>query len=105
MSGGVDSTLIAAVAGEQLRDAGPTRTCKPTASDWERLIPHDERRYASIAAAALGIPIRFHDADPSPLFGSGDDRGWRTPEPWGDPLPGIGIDVIARGRSSTAGSR
>lgn len=93
MSGGVDSTLIAAVAGERQGKRGH-RDLHAHSIHWEQLIPHDEKRYASIAADALGIPIRFHDADPSPLFGAGQDRDWRTPEPWGDPLPGIGIDVI-----------
>ena len=82
MSGGIDSTTLAAIAARQLEDR--TRLVVRT-SHLPTLVPSDETRRAEIAAESLGIPHVLVDVD---------DYGYRegtshpvsdTPEPTSDP--------------------
>lgn len=63
MSGGLDSSTVAAFAKEILTrdDALPGLTAYTEVFD--SLIPHEERYYANLVANALGIPIHFQSAD------------------------------------------
>lgn len=79
MSGGLDSSALAAVAVSLLGDQpAPDPVCAFT-SVFERLMPDDERHYAGLVARRLKIPIRFAVVD--------REAGWaapgaqRTPEP------------------------
>lgn len=69
MSGGIDSTLLAATALDVLRrpggEAAPVRGWTIV---YETSIPDDEGRYAGAAAGALGVPLETVIAD--------DRRGW-----------------------------
>jgi asparagine synthase (glutamine-hydrolysing) len=69
MSGGMDSTAVAAVAQEVLRRSGQPFELDAHTVVYDRLIPDEERRYASAAASRLGIPIHYLPADDYPLFG------------------------------------
>jgi asparagine synthase (glutamine-hydrolysing) len=99
MSGGVDSTRVAAAAVGQLADPAslPAHTIV-----YDVLMPDEERRFAGLAAQALGIPIEFHPADGYELFAGWDDRAARTPEPSADPLWQVSDDVL---RAAGARSR
>jgi asparagine synthase (glutamine-hydrolysing) len=63
MSGGLDSTMLAAVAKRLLRDAHQQPVLHAYTHVFEHLIPHDERYHAAMAASWLGIPIRYSAAD------------------------------------------
>src|SRR4029078_2735258 len=56
MSGGLDSTSLAAIAPEY---ASVARFCVV----YDELMPDEERRYSSLAAGHLGIPVTHLNAD------------------------------------------
>ena len=98
MSGGLDSTTIAASARRKLFHNGAgTDLCAYT-DVFERLIPHEERYYATLAAEALRIPIEFQ---------ASDDLGWlkdpHYPEiAWPEPLHSPSSDGCLRQLSKVA---
>lgn len=80
MSGGLDSSSVAAFA----RRVRPETDLKAHTHFYERLMPDDEKHFASLVASALGIPIDFRVLDDARLFES--TRDFATPEPISDPL-------------------
>jgi asparagine synthase (glutamine-hydrolysing) len=85
MSGGLDSTAVAAVAKNQL--AGQGRRAKLSAGTlvYDRLIPDREREFAGMAAQTLGIPIHYFALDDYQLYEQLDHPGMNFPEPLHDP--------------------
>jgi asparagine synthase (glutamine-hydrolysing) len=77
MSGGIDSTTLAALAVEALGDA--TRVTARCAH-FETLMPDDEPRFARLAAQTLGISLGF-DAVDQAYDPQWRERGIRTAEP------------------------
>jgi asparagine synthase (glutamine-hydrolysing) len=77
MSGGLDSTTLAALSVEALGDADRVLA---RCARFETLMPDDEPRFACLASDALGINLRFDKADDvfDPQW---RERGIRTPEP------------------------
>ena len=67
MSGGLDSTGMAAIAGE-LAGIPPSLQLSAHTLVADRLIPDRERYYAGIAGAHLGIPVYFQKVDDYALF-------------------------------------
>jgi asparagine synthase (glutamine-hydrolysing) len=61
MSGGLDSTSLAAIASEYAEVAG-------FAVVYDSLIPDEERHYSDLAAQHLGIPVTHLSADQFSLF-------------------------------------
>ena len=61
MSGGLDSTSLAAIASEHAEVAGFVVV-------YDSLIPDEERYYSSLAAKHLGIPVEHLSADQYSLF-------------------------------------
>lgn len=86
MSGGINSSSIAAT----IRALGVQKTgsfaLKAFTFVYDRLIPDKERRYASLVADYLDIPIHFVALDDKKWFGGWDRAGFRFPEPVNDPL-------------------
>jgi asparagine synthase (glutamine-hydrolysing) len=77
MSGGLDSTTLAALSVEALGDAARvTARC----AHFETLMADDEPHFAGLVAQALGISLGFDKADAAydPQW---RERGIRTPEP------------------------
>jgi len=72
MSGGLDSTSLAAIAREQGKDV------HAFAVVYDSLIPDEERHYSTLAANHLGIPITHLSADRYDLFDGDMDQ----PEPF-----------------------
>ena len=70
MSGGLDSTTVAASAKRILAHKGNPNGLRAYTAVFDRLIPHEERRYASLAAEFLRIPIEFEVSDDARIFGS-----------------------------------
>jgi len=67
MSGGLDSTSLAAIASEYASVAGFSVV-------YDELIPDEERRYSSLAAGHLGIPVTHLNADRYSLFDGDMDQ-------------------------------
>jgi asparagine synthase (glutamine-hydrolysing) len=92
VSGGLDSTSVAATA-KQLMANRPDDAMKGFCVSYERLIPDQEKRYADIAAAAIGLPIEHIIGDDSPLF----EEDVPKPEPFNVyPLSAISTEVLKR---------
>jgi asparagine synthase (glutamine-hydrolysing) len=87
MSGGLDSSAVAASAQRVLSRAGNAAGVHAYTEVFDRLIPHEERHYAGIVAQALRIPIHYRSADALRVYDVFDDPEFRTPEPahlpWG----------------------
>lgn len=88
MSGGLDSTMIAAAA------AGQERSVESFAIVYERLIADPERKFAQRAADALNIPLRFLAADDYLLFDRPPGPYRATAEPVDEPVPAVFTDHL-----------
>jgi asparagine synthase (glutamine-hydrolysing) len=96
MSGGLDSTAVAATARRLLlKEARPFDLHAHTAV-YEALIPDQERPYAAAAADALGIPISYLTTDAYGLYERWEEAELRRPEPVGDSLLAIQVDLMKR---------
>lgn len=81
MSGGLDSTTIAATAKEALSKQSKAFDLRAYTTVFDRLIPDRERYYSGLAAEALGIPIHYLVADDYTLFERWEQPLLRRPEP------------------------
>ena len=86
MSGGLDSTSIAATARQILGERGSPFELRAHTIVYDTLIPDEERHYGRIAAEALGVEIDFFVADRYAPFDGWDQTDRWTPEPTGDPF-------------------
>jgi asparagine synthase (glutamine-hydrolysing) len=77
MSGGLDSTSLAAIASQKL--GANVHAC---AVVYDRLIPDQERQYSTAAAEYLGIPIHHINADRYSLFDEQVAGDLNQPEPF-----------------------
>ncbi|HEV2985688.1 MAG TPA: asparagine synthetase B family protein, partial [Vicinamibacterales bacterium] len=85
MSGGVDSTTLAAVAQSVLREQSTSFSLQAVTSVYDRLIPDRERHYAGLVADHLKIPIRFDVRDDELSIAEWDQVSVHTPEPVDNP--------------------
>jgi asparagine synthase (glutamine-hydrolysing) len=85
MSGGIDSTTLAASAVEVAQDrARVIARCV----HYESLIPDDEARFAALAANHLGIELRLASIDNDRYDPQWRARGYATVEPWANVFRG-----------------
>lgn len=96
MSGGIDSTTIAATAHKILSRNVGMFDMQAFTVIYERLIPDDERYYSSLVAENLKIPINYTVADKFSLYSEYSDGKIHDPEPVFEPLSGIGDDQNRR---------
>jgi asparagine synthase (glutamine-hydrolysing) len=101
MSGGLDSTSVAAGAKKVLLQAGEPFELQAYTTVYDRLIPYAEGHYAGIAAQGLGIPINSFVADDYQFFQGYDDGAVRLPEPINNPLVLTGLDFLRKVASRT----
>ena len=85
MSGGLDSTALAATARQILVERSSSFDLRAYTVVFDRLIPDDERHYAGLVADALGIPIHFLVGDGYGLYERWEQPELRTPEPVHNP--------------------
>jgi asparagine synthase (glutamine-hydrolysing) len=85
MSGGLDSTTLAAVARDVLAAQPGPFTLQAVTSVYDRLIPDSERRYASLVARHLDIPISFDVRDRETSIADWESVTVHTPEPVDNP--------------------
>lgn len=89
MSGGLDSSTVAASAHRALGQNGAAGSLCAYTQVFESLIPHEERRYAGLVAETLKIPIEFQASDETGLWKyEHQGMGWPEPvhAPWSDGL-------------------
>jgi asparagine synthase (glutamine-hydrolysing) len=81
MSGGLDSSLLAAAANGLKRASGTAGDVFGITYVYDRLIPDQERHYSSVVARYLAIPEHFFTAD-----GADEEEMWdQIPEPPSEP--------------------
>lgn len=85
MSGGMDSSSVAAVAKELLSRQGQPFELHAHTVVYDHLIPDQERHYAGEVAKKLGIPIHYQAADDYKLYERCEDPGMHGPEPLHNP--------------------
>jgi asparagine synthase (glutamine-hydrolysing) len=76
MSGGLDSTSLAAIAREQGKDV------HGFAVVYDSLIPDEERHYSTLAAEHIGVPVTHLSADRYSLFDAQMPGEMDQPEPF-----------------------
>jgi asparagine synthase (glutamine-hydrolysing) len=86
LSGGMDSSSIAAVAKEVLQQSDQKTDIRGYTHVYESLIPHNDGEYASEAGKFLGIPIRRIPMDQTQVFEGWNDPELSWPEPVSNPL-------------------
>ena len=85
MSGGLDSTAIAALAKASLARAGGPFDLNAHTLVYDRIMPDDERHHSSVAAGAIGIPVTHHRGDDHSLFERFGEHAARFSEPYHGP--------------------
>lgn len=107
MSGGLDSSTVAASTQRVLVRNGIDSGLTAYTEIFESLIPHEERRYASMVAEALRIPIQFQVNDSFGVWEQANHKNHRWPEPihlpWSDAAIGILGQVAATSRVGLTG--
>ncbi len=107
MSGGLDSTAVAVSAQRVLARGGNRAGVRAYTEVFDSLIPHEERRYATLAANALKIPIEYLVSDNRKIFERGDEQTRRLPLPinlaWPDGSTDQLRQVAAHGRVALTG--
>jgi asparagine synthase (glutamine-hydrolysing) len=101
MSGGLDSSTVAAHAQRVFSRRGNTTGLHAYTEVFDRLIPHEERHYAGLVAKALGIPIHYRADDDSRLYDLYDDPAFNWPEPIHSPW---GTSSVEQLREISAGT-
>lgn len=81
MSGGLDSTSVAAVARDLLHEPDET-ALRAYVVVYDRLIPDEERHFSTLAASALNIPVTHLPADDYHLFEETLPNELQRPEPF-----------------------
>jgi asparagine synthase (glutamine-hydrolysing) len=81
LSGGLDSSTVAASACRVLSNAGLPSRVRAYTQVYDSLVPYEERKYAGLVTDALKIPIEYQAADGYKLFGKADLPEIIGPEP------------------------
>jgi asparagine synthase (glutamine-hydrolysing) len=107
MSGGLDSTAVAAVAHRLLKQKAEPYDLRAYTVVYDRLIPDQERYYSGLAAKGIGIPIHYLAADDYQLFERREQTEAHLPEPDIEPLRAMVFDqykqVVAESRVALTG--
>lgn len=93
MSGGLDSPTVAASAQRVLARDGNHANLRAYTEVFDSLIPHEERRYAKLAADALGMPIEYLVSDHRKIFERAEVPEHFTPEPTHSACPDTNWDL------------
>lgn len=102
LSGGLDSTTVAASARRILDQRGTSSDLWSFTLVYNSLLPHEEGRLSGLVAKALRIDAKQYVADQGRLFGDYDRPDFTTPQPLHSPMGYSGVcpnpDIAARGR-------
>lgn len=94
MSGGLDSTSVAATAHELLLKKSKPFNLRAYTVVYDQLIPDQERYYSGLVAKKLGIPIHYLVVDGYRLYERWERPELCWPEPAEHPLLAILIDQL-----------
>ena len=86
LSGGVDSSSVAAVAKDVPAKDAQTMDFRGYTHVYESLIPHDDGVYASETGEFLRVPVKFITLDQTELFEGWNDPELSLPEPIDNPF-------------------
>jgi len=86
MSGGLDSTSIAAIANKLAPGLGAPGSLRAFTIDYKPLFEDEEGYYASLAAEHLGIPIEIFSGAACVPYEGWDKMGPLMPEPCNEPF-------------------
>jgi asparagine synthase (glutamine-hydrolysing) len=86
LSGGLDSSSVAAVAKEVSGKSGHATEIRGYTTVFDTSLPDDEGRYAKETGDFVGIPVQFHALHQTELFEGWDDPKLSLPEPLDNPL-------------------
>jgi asparagine synthase (glutamine-hydrolysing) len=92
MSGGLDSTSVAAVASKVQGARGVRDSLRAYTVDYSPLFDDEEGRFASKTAEHLGTPIGILSGASCPPFGEWEERALRTPEPCSEPFFALHVE-------------
>lgn len=96
MSGGLDSTSVAAAAKEACARRSSPANLRAFTVDYRPLIPDDESSYAARAAAHLGIPLALLSGANCLPYARWDDPLLRQSEPAHEPFLALQYDQLHR---------
>ncbi len=96
LSGGLDSGSIAATALHVLARDARAFELNALAIVYDRLIPDEERKFATLSAAKLGIPLHYFIADDCALYQDCESAQTRVPEPAHDPGLAATLETFRR---------
>jgi asparagine synthase (glutamine-hydrolysing) len=96
MSGGVDSTTVAAIASNVIRREALSCELRAFTVVYDSVIPDEERHYSQRAATALNIPIDYFVADAYLPFERLDQPQLLRPEPHDLALLALPFDADGR---------
>lgn len=94
MSGGLDSSSIAAVAANVRAEMPPPRGIQAYTVVYDAEARDEERRYSSIVAESIGIGITHMNADDYEPFERWSEREW-PPEPTLEAMTAVMADLLA----------
>jgi asparagine synthase (glutamine-hydrolysing) len=107
MSGGLDSTSVAAVASKVQADRGRRDSLRVHTVDYTPLFEDEESTLASRTAQHLGIPIDILCGASSPPFAGWEEALLSTPEPCAEPFFALHVEhyrqVARRARVALSG--
>jgi asparagine synthase (glutamine-hydrolysing) len=95
MSGGLDSSTVAAVAHRVLGDDDQSRL-QAYSVVYDKLIPDQERRFAGIVSDFCGVPLHYLVADDYQLFEGSRDQDPCQAEPRDQPLLAMNHDLYTQ---------
>jgi asparagine synthase (glutamine-hydrolysing) len=95
MSGGLDSSSVAATAADLLGPELAAAGMRAYTVVYDSATKDQERHYASLVSRRLGIEIEYHRADEYAWFARWD-KGLLPPEPTTEPMTAITADVLER---------
>ena len=100
MSGGLDSSGVAAMAASVLGPSAP-ESLRACTGVYETVAADEERHYSSLVADRLNIRIDHVPLDGYALF-DGWDNGGLPPEPTTEPMTAVMADLLARAAEHSA---
>jgi asparagine synthase (glutamine-hydrolysing) len=107
MSGGMDSTSVAAMANRVQTARGIRDSLRVHTVSYTPLFDDQEKKFASRTAQHIGIPIEILDGASTPPFGGWKETSLRTPEPCSEPFFALHLEhyrqLASRARVALSG--
>jgi asparagine synthase (glutamine-hydrolysing) len=96
MSGGLDSTSVAAIAVHTAKQNGLPLNLRAYTVDCEPVLPDEEGRLALLVSEHIGLPTEIQQGTSCRPFQNYDDPRLRTPEPFHEPYRSLYLRQVAQ---------